>query len=505
MRKKESEQPTYEELEKTCKRLQKQVSHSINLQQQLVNAKNNLDDELRRFQLIQQYGQEALRASSQEKFGIITTEAFIETFNEARAVFFSFNLSLERLETIGSFGLEDIKIPTHIPFNSFFLKNQSKKCSLLEKNRLLSKKFTILHLDTAYVCPFFNKKGNFAGLIIVGHSKEEGKFYPPLASNNFPSFTTMTQTAGMLWKNQQFNERLKQEIEERIVMQIALIDSQDDLEEAKRDLERKVETRTQDLKRSNERLQQEILERKQIEKKLIDQTSELKRSNEDLEQFAYVASHDLKTPLRNIASFSQLFYRKYRNQIDDTGKEYLDFIMNGVKRFNSIIDDLLHFSRVSKSHDEVEPVDFNRVIRRVIRSLYQPISKTETIINAEQLPTLSANGFQIEQLFQNLIENAIKFRGEGTPIITISAEKKGIYYEFSVRDNGIGIDEQYKHKIFTLFQRLHTELKYQGTGIGLSICKKVIDRHHGEIWFKSKLNHGTTFYFTIPSNLRKIG
>ncbi|QBQ56616.1 PAS domain-containing sensor histidine kinase [Nitrosococcus wardiae] len=242
----------------------------------------------------------------------------------------------------------------------------------------------------------------------------------------------------------------------------------------------------------------DITERKQIQKALERQTQELTRSNTELEQFAYVASHDLQEPLRMVSSYAQLLARRYRGQLDSDADEFIEFMVDGATRMQALINDLLAYSRVGTKGKPFTRTDGNQIIQKVLESLRFIIEETHAHLAVEPLPVLIADEAQLVQLFQNLISNALKFRGERTPKIHISAKEKGDQVVFSVADNGIGIEPQYAERIFLLFQRLHTKKEYPGTGIGLAICKKIVERHGGQIWLESKPDEGTTFFFTLP-------
>ncbi len=243
---------------------------------------------------------------------------------------------------------------------------------------------------------------------------------------------------------------------------------------------------------------QDITERKQLESKLESSIADLQRSNEELEQFAYVASHDLQEPLRMVASYTQLLAERYENQLDDKARKFIHYAVDGAVRMRLLINDLLVYSRVSTKGKPPELVDAHAVLGEAIKNLGMNIDETQATITNDELPTVRADAFQMVQLLQNLISNSLKFRGEGRPHIHISSRDEGTKWLFSIKDNGIGIDPQYADKIFVIFQRLHTRAEYPGSGIGLAICKKIVERHGGRIWFESELGNGTTFYFTIP-------
>jgi PAS domain S-box-containing protein len=246
---------------------------------------------------------------------------------------------------------------------------------------------------------------------------------------------------------------------------------------------------------------QDITELKKAEEKLKEAISELERSNEELQQFAYVSSHDLQEPLRTIASFTQLLERRYKGQLDIDADEFMEYIVDATKRMQQLIKDLLEYSRVATSGEEFQQVDTEEVLGNVLSNLKSSIIKNNAEITHDRLPTVTADKTQLTQLFQNLIGNAIKFKKPNEPPrIHISArkdEERGEYL-FSVSDNGIGMESQYMERIFVIFQRLHTRDVYKGTGIGLSIVKRIVERHGGRIWVESALGVGSNFYFTIP-------
>ncbi|MDD5730869.1 MAG: PAS domain S-box protein, partial [Candidatus Omnitrophica bacterium] len=229
----------------------------------------------------------------------------------------------------------------------------------------------------------------------------------------------------------------------------------------------------------------------------------LKRVNENLEQFAYVASHDLQEPLRVMASYSQLLERRYKNKLDQDADEFINFIVDAAKRMQTLISDLLTYSRIGRTDLSLAKIDCNEVLKKVLYSMNPVIKENSASIDSDQLPTLMANESNFIQLFQNFIGNAIKFRGKDAPSIHISAKRTNSGWEFSVSDNGIGIDEKYQEKVFVIFQRLHARDEYPGTGIGLSICKKIVENYGGKIWLVSELGKGSTFFFTIPANTKK--
>jgi signal transduction histidine kinase len=251
----------------------------------------------------------------------------------------------------------------------------------------------------------------------------------------------------------------------------------------------------------NALLQTENYERQEAQRKLEQITTELKRSNQELEQFAYVAAHDLQEPLRAITSYTQILVQEYQERLDGTAIEYMDFIVDGTTRMQQLIQDLLTYSRVGTRNKVFVLTDSNIVLDRALKNLQVAIAENHAIVTHDHLPTIQGDKIQLIQLFQNLIGNAIKFRREELPQVHISAELKDREWLFSVRDNGIGIKPTYLDRIFEIFKRLHTRQEFPGTGIGLAICKKIVNRHHGRIWAESEPGVGTTFYFTFPDSI----
>jgi PAS domain S-box-containing protein len=243
----------------------------------------------------------------------------------------------------------------------------------------------------------------------------------------------------------------------------------------------------------------DITARKRAEESLQRTAEELRRSNSDLEQFAYVASHDLQEPLRMVAGFVQLLQRQYTGRLDTEADKYIDFAVDGAKRMQTLINDLLAYSRVGTRGQEPAPTDSAAALDRALANLLSSIDETAARITHGALPAVRADQVQLVQLFQNLIGNALKFRGETPPKIHVDATRQDDRWRFSVSDNGIGIDPQFQRRIFLIFQRLHTREHYPGTGIGLAICKKIVDHHGGRIWVESQAGQGATFYFTLPT------
>jgi len=270
------------------------------------------------------------------------------------------------------------------------------------------------------------------------------------------------------------------------------------LRKAHDELELRVEERTRELAKANEELQSEITQREKAAAKLKQTLAELKRSNTELEQFAYVISHDLQEPLRMVSSYVQLLERRYKGRLDSDADEFIAYAVDGATRMRKIINDLLDYSRVTTRGKPFKPTNCKAVLDRTLANLRMAIEEYGAVVTHDPLPTVMADDVQLVQLFQNLIGNAVKFHGEEPPRVHVSAEQKGNEWVFSVRDNGIGIDLEYAERIFQIFQRLHSRTEYRGTGIGLAICKRIVERHGGRIWVDSQPVEGSTFYFTIP-------
>jgi signal transduction histidine kinase/DNA-binding XRE family transcriptional regulator len=231
----------------------------------------------------------------------------------------------------------------------------------------------------------------------------------------------------------------------------------------------------------------------------LEQTNaDLTRSNRDLEQFAYIASHDLQEPLRAVAGFTTLLQQRYQDKLDEKADSYIGFVVDGVSRMQALIHGLLEYSRVNTRGGVPEPVRADQALKEAVANLQTAIERSGATVTATPLPMVRADLAQLTHLFQNLIENGIKFRSDRPPEIEVSARHQDGTWLFWVRDNGIGLDPQYADRIFMIFQRLHTRDKYPGTGIGLAICKRIIERHGGKIWVESQPGRGATFYFTLP-------
>ena len=248
---------------------------------------------------------------------------------------------------------------------------------------------------------------------------------------------------------------------------------------------------------------QDITERKRTQEILERQTQELARSNSELEQFAWVASHDLQEPLRMVASYTQLLSKRYKGKLDADADEFIAFAVDGATRMRRLINALLELSRVGTRGKDFEATDCEAIYDRTLVNLQGLVEESGAVVTHDRLPTVMGDVTQLGQLFQNLIANAIKFRGDEQLTVHVGAEQRNGHWEFCVRDNGIGIDPEYAERIFVVFQRLHGKGDRPGTGIGLSICKKIVELHGGRIWVKSQPDEGAAFYFTLPLNEEK--
>jgi light-regulated signal transduction histidine kinase (bacteriophytochrome) len=229
-----------------------------------------------------------------------------------------------------------------------------------------------------------------------------------------------------------------------------------------------------------------------------EQAQDLARSNTELEQFAYVASHDLQEPLRKVASFCQLLERRYKGQLDERGDQYIEYAVDGAKRMQQLINDLLAFSRVGRIAADFAPVDLGAALAQAQRQLATMLEETGATVTSDALPTINGENTLLVQLFQNLVGNAVKFHGAESPRIHIGVRATGGMWELSSSDNGIGIEEQYADKIFVIFQRLHARDAYGGTGIGLAMCKKIVEYHGGRIWLDTNKTGGASIRWTLP-------
>ena len=286
--------------------------------------------------------------------------------------------------------------------------------------------------------------------------------------------------------------RANEELEARVAGRTA------ELQKFRDQLEVLVKQRTAALEAAVERLRQEITQRQAAELALRHTAAELKRSNAELEQFAYVASHDLQEPLRAVAGYVRLLQRRFPDKVDAKAQEYIQGACEGAVRMEQEILDLLTLSRVGGGGLRLAPIDLAEPLKQALQHLQFSVRTAKAKVTSDPMPTLPVDSVQVTQVFQNLVGNALKFRGENPPEVHVGAREEPGEWVFSVRDNGIGIDPQYFQRIFQVFQRLHTRKTHPGSGIGLTICKKVVEQHGGRIWVESRPGQGSTFYFTLP-------
>jgi light-regulated signal transduction histidine kinase (bacteriophytochrome) len=270
------------------------------------------------------------------------------------------------------------------------------------------------------------------------------------------------------------------------------------LRRSKEELEAQVAERTDELREANAHLAVELDERRRAEQLLAHYAEDLKRSNAELEEFANVASHDLQEPLRMVASFTQLLAKRYRGKLDKDADEFITFAVDGATRMQKLIQDLLAYSRIGTRGKPLGPTDCNVIFDQARANLFKAVEENDAQVSSGPLPTVPGDEVQLVQLFQNLLANALKFRGEQPPIIRVTAQENDVAWRFAVQDNGIGLALAHHDRIFKIFQRLHHRSEYPGTGIGLAICKKIVERHGGRLWAESEAGRGATFYFTIP-------
>ncbi len=255
------------------------------------------------------------------------------------------------------------------------------------------------------------------------------------------------------------------------------------------------------LKRVNEELESKVKERT---KRLAALNTELSRSNKELQGFAYAASHDLREPLRTISGFMELLRMEYGDHLDERGKDYIERTVSASSRLHELIDDLLSYSRLETRKKDFAEVDLNQVFTAAMNDLSRVVKERNAMVVSDKLPVVWADDLQMAIVFRNLIDNAIKFNSKSAPEVQVRAKKGDEEWIMSVMDNGIGIDSRSKDKIFAMFSRLHSRTEFPGTGIGLAMCKKIVERHGGRIWFESEKGKGSEFFFTLPLNARNL-
>ncbi len=271
-----------------------------------------------------------------------------------------------------------------------------------------------------------------------------------------------------------------------------------DLVSSFNDMLSEIERREAELERQTRELQEEVAARVEAQRELAAHADELVRSNRELENFAYVASHDLQEPLRMVASYTQLLAEEYRGKLGEEADEYIGFAVGGATRMQALIQALLAYSRISTVDDRKTTVDADEILATVIGDLSAVIAESGARVVTHPLPSVVTDPSRLAQVLQNLISNAIKYR-RGAPVIEVDARQDEDQWVFSVKDNGIGIESRYSDRVFLMFQRLHTQSEYEGTGIGLALCKRIVERQDGKIWLESEPGSGSTFFFTIPT------
>ena len=447
---------SYEQLEELTHQLQDRVTQGIMIQQQLITIRDELDQELNRYRLLQEFSQVSLSLDHLQAFADTAVEFFVQAFEQPHCLFAIFDDNQQHFTTASTFGFSEQQIP-----DFFIVKGKQKhlqNIKLLSQSSDLQSSINFLNLQEALIAFLVNPNQVINGLIICGQKNEDQRFYPSITNKLTPSFAVMgIQTAYLLHN---FN--------------------------------------------ATERLRQEIRVRKKVEKMLENKATDLMRSNADLEQFAYVVSHDLKAPLHNVKGYSKILKDKYKTALPHKAKTYLSIILDEVNRFGDTIDALLKYARFNNSEAPLQHIGFQEIIEKIQRQIRLTLDQRSVIIQYSKLPTVYANSLQMEQLVLNLITNAIKFTPpEIAPEIRISATLKNDSFLFCFRDNGIGLAPGQEETIFNLFNRLYKDA-YEGSGIGLSICKKIIQQHGGKIWAVSPgKNKGTSFYFTLPIHSSK--
>lgn len=344
----------------------------------------------------------------------------------------------------------------------------------------------------SYAAAPLKARGQTFGVMTVV-SAESGRTFD---EGDLPLLVELGRICGLAMDNARLYNASRSELRERRKVERKLRDLNETLEA-------RVAEKTEDLRRVNESLTGEVRERRRAERRLEEANRQLKLRNRELQEFAYAASHDLQEPLRKIRSFADLMRSDLEGQLPPMGREYLDRIDHAAVRMSQLIRDLLEYSRVQTRRRETESTDLNRILEEVLLDLEVPIKETNAEIQADRLPVIEADASQMRQLFQNLISNALKFRRpEIAPFIRITADQNDGTNDGSWRiafaDNGIGFEDEHANRIFTPFQRLHSQAKYSGTGIGLAICRRIVERHDGTISAESNPNEGATFIVTLP-------
>lgn len=446
-------QLSYEELNDLCQALQDRVTQGIGIQQQLISIRDELDQELDRYRLIQEFSKLSLSQDQLSIFSEIAVEYFVKGFEQPRCLFAYFDHQQKCFTPLSHFGFSQQSIPAQ-----FTVGPQLKKVGgggLLSTYNDIEAQLSFLVLQEALIAPLVGPDQKINGLMICGQQKKDQRFYPSITKKELPSFIVMADKTAYLLHHFKATEQLKQEIKER----------------------------------------------KKVEKMLEAKAADLLRSNAELDQYASVVSHDLKTPLQNIKGYAKILAQKYQQALNTEGTQYLQIIIEEMGRFESIINALLKYARLSTpAHEECTPVDFQQLVEKIKVRLYLLLQEKQVEITFDELPTITANQYQMEQLLLNLITNAIKFTPlDRSPKIVIKAHIEQEHAHFCISDNGIGLSSNHLQSIFKLFKRLHPSHQYEGSGIGLSICQKIVTQHKGQIWAESDgIGKGTSFHFTLP-------
>lgn len=478
------DQPSYSHLIKRCEELEDQVTRSISVHDKLARAKTRLDDELQKFQLMQSFGQAVVQIDNEKEFAELTLEYFIEIYNQEKGYFFSFTDG--KLTVLAQYGVyRKTSIDIKDEEVNQLVERVDYSCQLVRDHRDLNV-FKTLSFADAYFAGIYDDNKNLVSIICVGYSIEKRHFFDELNLSNSSSFETFTHSVGSYFQNLKLKETLQQEIFERRQIENELIISRQELKRSNLSLEQKVNQRTDELNKSYQKLQA--------------QTFKLKKSNSDLRRFTSIVSHDLKTPLRSIGSFAGLLKKKIGAILPAKEFDYLNIIERSAISLYGLIEDLLHYATVNAETLDMKETRIDHVVSEVLELLEDAIKESKAqIANEIQNISIECDRIKIKQVFMNIIQNAIKFsqiNEDSIPQVIIKAEANNDQIVFSVRDNGIGISENYKDQVFKEFVKLNGS-EYNGSGMGLSICKSIVDKHNGRIWFRDN-GQGTTFKFSIP-------